>query len=184
MKAMSHDEARKILGVQPGATPEEVRTAFRERAKRVHPDMREGSREEWDALEEAYTLLAAGDITPLHPGSGTPHQSTGERLWWRWRGLPRLPRAAIVGVGGAVANVAIGWPWISWCVSQGIPWEIPALVMYYPALWWLWATVVEVRRPPTRPLYWYRIPIPEDAAGQDRLIQWLRDQERHQTSEK
>ena len=36
---MSHDEARRLLGVPLGATPDEIRSAHRRLVARVHPDV-------------------------------------------------------------------------------------------------------------------------------------------------
>jgi hypothetical protein len=52
--AMSDSQARAILGVRLGATEQEIRTAFRQRIARAHPD-RGGSN------EEAARLTAARD---------------------------------------------------------------------------------------------------------------------------
>jgi len=43
----------EVLGVEPGASVEEIKTAFRSKAKVSHPDMG-GSAEDWHELERAY----------------------------------------------------------------------------------------------------------------------------------
>lgn len=48
------------LGVGPSVRDEALRRAFRERARRVHPD-RGGSRDEFEALREAYDTLRDPD---------------------------------------------------------------------------------------------------------------------------
>ena len=50
--AAAYDE----LGLQPGASPEAVRSAYRERAKETHPD-RGGSDAAFKQLQEAYTTV-------------------------------------------------------------------------------------------------------------------------------
>lgn len=50
--AAAYDE----LGLQPGASPEAVRSAYRERAKQTHPD-RGGSDAAFKQLQEAYTTV-------------------------------------------------------------------------------------------------------------------------------
>ncbi|CAL1161970.1 unnamed protein product [Cladocopium goreaui] len=43
-----------VLGVSPGASPSEVRTAFRAKARTVHPDAAGGDTERFHALSQAY----------------------------------------------------------------------------------------------------------------------------------
>jgi curved DNA-binding protein CbpA len=35
---MTREEAYRVLGLEPGATPEQIAAAYRELMKRVHPD--------------------------------------------------------------------------------------------------------------------------------------------------
>ncbi|MFO0580540.1 MAG: DnaJ domain-containing protein [Polyangia bacterium] len=47
-----------VLGVPPSASQEEIRRAYRRRAREVHPDVcGEGKRAEWDELKAAYECL-------------------------------------------------------------------------------------------------------------------------------
>ena len=49
----------EILGVQRDATPEEIKTKFRELAKKIHPDKtKEDSEEEMALLNKAYEVLS------------------------------------------------------------------------------------------------------------------------------
>lgn len=50
--------ARAVLGVAPGATPAELRRAFREAAKSAHPDRPGGDAERFRQVVEAYRLLS------------------------------------------------------------------------------------------------------------------------------
>ena len=50
--------ARAVLGVAPGATPAELRLAFREAAKSAHPDRPGGDAERFRQAVEAYRLLS------------------------------------------------------------------------------------------------------------------------------
>jgi hypothetical protein len=45
--------AHAVLGVEPDASESRVREAYRERMKDVHPDRPDGSREEYDRVQEA-----------------------------------------------------------------------------------------------------------------------------------
>lgn len=47
-----------ILGISPGATGEEVKSAFRKLAKEFHPDRCPGSNERFRQIQEAYAVLA------------------------------------------------------------------------------------------------------------------------------
>ena len=60
------ENAHEILGVRTGATEAEIKKAFREGAKRTHPDLAgNGSEAEFKRLLAAYTALSA------HPQSRT-----------------------------------------------------------------------------------------------------------------
>jgi hypothetical protein len=50
-------EARRVLGVAPDADEDEIRRAYRERAKEVHPDAAGGDEEAFKRVTEAYERL-------------------------------------------------------------------------------------------------------------------------------
>ncbi|MFB6080545.1 MAG: J domain-containing protein [Haloferacaceae archaeon] len=50
-------EAYRVLGLDPGAGPEEVRAAYRERAKELHPDAESGDEEAFKRITRAYETL-------------------------------------------------------------------------------------------------------------------------------
>ncbi|MFB6302030.1 MAG: J domain-containing protein [Haloferacaceae archaeon] len=50
-------EAYRILGLEPGADPEDVRAAYRERAKELHPDAESGDEEAFKRITRAYETL-------------------------------------------------------------------------------------------------------------------------------
>jgi hypothetical protein len=54
---LTRAEAYDALGLDPSASDEEVQEAYRERAKRVHPDTEGGSVEEFQKLNEAYERI-------------------------------------------------------------------------------------------------------------------------------
>jgi curved DNA-binding protein CbpA len=46
-----------LLGLSPGASLEEVKTAYRRRAKELHPDYSGQSNEPFQEIQEAYSIL-------------------------------------------------------------------------------------------------------------------------------
>lgn len=55
---MSERAAYETLGVDPDADDGEIRSAYRERAKRLHPDSDGGNEEAFKELNEAYEVLS------------------------------------------------------------------------------------------------------------------------------
>lgn len=56
-EAPSRAEAYRVLGLNPGADEEEVRRAYRERAKATHPDAEGGDEEAFKRVNAAYERL-------------------------------------------------------------------------------------------------------------------------------
>ena len=54
---MRTTEARAVLGVDEGATDEEIREAFLRQIKRAHPDRKSGSRSAFTLVKDAYDRL-------------------------------------------------------------------------------------------------------------------------------
>jgi len=65
------DDPYAILGVDPGAAPAELTAAYREQAKRWHPDRNEDveSERRMAQVNAAYDLLRAGGLTPPQPSA-------------------------------------------------------------------------------------------------------------------
>src|SRR4051794_41408516 len=105
------DDPYAILGVDPGAPPSELTAAYREQAKRWHPD-RNGDAESDRRMAQvnaAYDLLRAGGWSPQQPSArperdGAP--AVRGRGWWlapavrRGPGGGRLPGPAAGGGNG------------------------------------------------------------------------------------
>jgi len=66
--------ARAILGVAPGAGERELRAAYREAAKRAHPDRPGGDAALFRDVLAAYRLLQEQPVNPIHfpPAVATP----------------------------------------------------------------------------------------------------------------
>ncbi len=60
----------EVLGVRPGASADEVRAAWRRRARATHPD-RGGDEATFTEVLEAYRTLTGGQA-PRTPRSGAP----------------------------------------------------------------------------------------------------------------
>lgn len=52
----------KVLGISVGASKEQIRRAFLEKAKELHPDVQTGSEERFKELVKAYQVLKDGKI--------------------------------------------------------------------------------------------------------------------------
>jgi curved DNA-binding protein len=64
--ALSLQAARAILGVAPGADERELRAAYREAAKRAHPDRPGGDTALFRDVLSAYRLLQDNPVRPIH----------------------------------------------------------------------------------------------------------------------
>jgi curved DNA-binding protein len=64
--ALSLQAARAILGVAPGADERELRAAYREAAKRAHPDRPGGDAALFRDVLSAYRLLQDNPVAPIH----------------------------------------------------------------------------------------------------------------------
>lgn len=53
----TNEEARQVLGVDAGADEAEIKRAYRERAKEVHPDRSDGDAESFKRVTDAYEQL-------------------------------------------------------------------------------------------------------------------------------
>ena len=57
---MAHIDPYEALGINPGATPDEIKAAYHKRAKETHPDMnREGDAKEFIRVQAAMNGLRA-----------------------------------------------------------------------------------------------------------------------------
>lgn len=56
--SLSTEQAYRTLGLEPGADREEIKRAYRQRVKEVHPDTDTGSEEAFKRVNKAYELLS------------------------------------------------------------------------------------------------------------------------------
>lgn len=85
-------QAYRMLGLAPGATPEEVKTAYRDLAQVWHPDrfpdnerLREKAVRNQQLINEAYAVLRALEPPPApapeaSPALAHPHLTLGQRI--------------------------------------------------------------------------------------------------------
>lgn len=170
---MTHPKAWEVLQVAPGASEDQIRAAYRARAKELHPDAG-GDRARWDELEAAYMRL----MVDASHGVDEAYDQPARKTYWKWRGMPRVPRVLVLFVIGGALLAGGGWAFVSWAAAGGVPWEIPAVTMTYPAMAWVWLMVSEAKRPAVQQVRWYLLRVPTDDADLERLITVLRDQEK------
>ena len=66
IKGFTLEERAKLVLLTLGKTPADIRRAYRQLAKRHHPDAGGGNTEKFQVINEAYELLAKGRI-PKRP---------------------------------------------------------------------------------------------------------------------
>ena len=76
---MTRDEALRVLGLEPGATREEIATAYRELAQMLHPDkygtnkrLRERAERQMSSINEARSVLLKGAKTTSRSAGRAP----------------------------------------------------------------------------------------------------------------
>lgn len=71
MEYVQRSNPYELLGVAPGAREEEIRSAYRREAKRVHPDVSSlpDAAERFIALQDAFNLLLERTRYPHAPGA-------------------------------------------------------------------------------------------------------------------
>lgn len=88
-----YQDPYKVLGVSPDASDEEIKKAYRDLAKRYHPDMNPGdasAAEKMNEINDAYDRIKSGDTAPSPAaGGGTAYQSYSTQDpfgWGAWTG--------------------------------------------------------------------------------------------------
>ena len=79
---MNREEALHTLGLGPDASPEDIKTAYKETAQILHPDRFAGNKklaaratEQFKNLQEAYEVLTSGSSSRTSSGSGASRAS-------------------------------------------------------------------------------------------------------------
>ncbi|XP_040917203.1 dnaJ homolog subfamily C member 5-like [Toxotes jaculatrix] len=95
----------KVLGLEKGASPEEIKEAYRKLALKYHPDKNPDNPEAAEKFKEinnAHSILSNENIRMIYDKYG----STGLRLTFRYRGNPpyRIPNPK------------------SWCCCKALKW--------------------------------------------------------------
>ena len=87
-----YQDPYKVLGVSPDASDEEIKKAYRDLAKRYHPDMNPGdasAAEKMNEINDAYDRIKSGDTAPSPAaGGGTAYQSYGPSAGARGQAIP------------------------------------------------------------------------------------------------
>jgi curved DNA-binding protein CbpA len=72
----------QVLGVSPGATADQIRAAYRRRAKQCHPDTAGGSHKRMVELAAAYAVLSDPAKRVLYDQSRAAPQDAGAAAQW------------------------------------------------------------------------------------------------------
>ncbi|MGH7539043.1 MAG: J domain-containing protein [Gemmatimonadales bacterium] len=114
-------QAYHMLGLAPGATPDEVKAAYRDLAQVWHPDrfpdnerLREKAQRNLQRINEAYLVLRDHAASP--PASAVAvappparHPSLGRRISDSFRGR-RLRHSLFTGVAAVRHSLEVLWP--------------------------------------------------------------------------
>ena len=87
-----YQDPYKVLGVAPDASDEEIKKAYRDLAKKYHPDMNPGdahAAEKMNEINDAYDRIKNGETAqPAYGQGGTAYQQYGAQdpFWSAWTG--------------------------------------------------------------------------------------------------
>jgi len=121
------DDPYAILGVDPGAPPSELTAAYREQAKRWHPD-RNGDAESERRMAQvnaAYDLLRAGGWSPQQPSArperdGAPAVRGRGRGWWLAPAVRRARGGELLEALDEGEDVVYVTPTATWASARAL----------------------------------------------------------------
>ena len=78
MGSMKVQKAFKVLGLKPGATKNDIRKAFKRKARETHPDMngKPGAEDKFKVIGEAYEILNGGKTKDTFRINSQPYNAT------------------------------------------------------------------------------------------------------------
>ncbi|MEN6302280.1 MAG: DnaJ domain-containing protein [Armatimonadia bacterium] len=79
-------ELYQILGIAPDATPEDIKAAYREKAKRWHPDLG-GNEAAFQKLQKAYVVLSDPDERAYYDRTGRADRAKADAIEEQARGF-------------------------------------------------------------------------------------------------
>lgn len=137
---MTRAEALEVLGLTPAANDEDIKAAYRNLSKRVHPDVAGGSAELFRRVQMAYERLVEGpeldDDEPVD-APAAPHDSSSpvagpmggsmdSLRWWQLPFLaglgPTTPKGCLLLLFAAVIGGGF--------VGSGFPSPVPSVVEF------------------------------------------------------
>ncbi|KAI1702275.1 dnaJ domain-containing protein [Ditylenchus destructor] len=77
-----HDSSNyyAILGLDPSATEDDIKRAYRKLSLQCHPDKVQGRQEEFEKLVEAYKVLSNPELRPIYDAYGKKHLETYRQM--------------------------------------------------------------------------------------------------------
>lgn len=123
--AMTVDEARRLLGVTPGASEEEINKAYRQLALKAHPDRPGGEEQAMVQLNVARDLLlkTPSGGSPSSGGYYNQDEGYGEYNRWNWPGQEEKKKPDPVRVSFEDAKKEAGVP-------SGVEWLFKTSTSY------------------------------------------------------
>jgi molecular chaperone DnaJ len=80
-----NDEYYRVLGVQPGASKEEIKRAYKAKAAQSHPDNKDtGNQEEFLKVQEAYDILSGKSQPKKARPPPNPNPGTYQKIKFDW----------------------------------------------------------------------------------------------------
>ena len=107
----------EVLGIQRGASEEEIKKAYRAKCKRWHPDLNPNdptAEEHFKEVQAAYDAITKGETGPQNGGYGNPYgqqqsyggfYNSGYQQGYGQQGTPRFSNAdRIIGISACKSS--------------------------------------------------------------------------------